>query len=993
MSFSRKSRTGTIRLLSMAAWSLLLVCVGVPKTHANSPADDFFEQSIRPLLTEQCQKCHGEKKQQGGLRLDSREAMLKGGDSGPALVPGKPNESLLIQAIRHDGDLKMPSAKKLPMGQISLMERWVAEGANWPKGRSQAIAKADPKKHWSFQPITRPAIPQVRNKAWPHNPVDAFILSRMEAAGLEPLPPATPAMLLRRVTYDLTGLPPTLEEQSEFERDHSPQAYVRVVNRLLASRAYGEHWGRHWLDLVRYADTAGENSDHPLPHAWRYRNWVMDALNADMPYDRFVREQIAGDLLAKGSTGREFSDHIVATGYWAIARRFGHDIDKDHHLTLEDAIGTLGQSILGLTLGCARCHDHKYDPLTARDYYGIYGILSSTSFSFPGCEPKQQPRDLVSLLSPADRERLVQPLDAEIVRVESRLKELTVKLDSQSKASAAQGRAPSKTLASGVVAEGATSILPETELRSVPVKKGEALVLTIGNNGGYGADTTRLEFSVEEVLPDGKTGRIWSLADLLTNFHGGNPHADRYGNANTWLLMADKGSVRLLPEKASNISNRPELLAWRLTDNPSVLVNTSEQPVNVWTTLPAKGIFVHPGPDSAVAIGWMSPLEGTVRVRGQVQDAHKAPLDGVSWKLQQMVDSRWGTDLLAQGDINREMAVLEKRLKELKQEKTKVPVAYAVSDGKPADSRLHLRGDPEKPGEVVPRKNLDILGGQKVSGTQGSGRLELAEWLTSPNNPLTARVIANRLWQIHMGKGIVTTPSDFGTRGQPPSHPELLDHLASSLIQSGWSLKNLHRLLVLSATYQQQAVAGDSSGLFRGHLRRRLTAEEIRDSFLAATGELDSAPGEGHPFPPESSWSFTQHGPFAAEYPTNKRTVYQMQKRNRRDRFLALFDGADPNASTASREATTVPTQALYFLNDPFIKARITGMEKRLVGLPTDQAKLDAACRLLYCRPASEADRQDLAEFLAGYPKPDRDDAWRGWLGVMLAANEVLYVD
>ncbi|MFM8933586.1 MAG: PSD1 and planctomycete cytochrome C domain-containing protein [Gemmataceae bacterium] len=990
---SRKSGTGAICLGLRVARLLVLLGAMVPCTRAASPADDFFEQKIRPLLNDQCQKCHGEKKQQGGLRLDSLESVLKGGDSGPAVVPGKPDDSLMIRAIRHDGDLKMPSSKKLPASQIGLLERWVAEGAPWPEGRTEKFAKADPKKHWSFQPVTQPAIPSVRDKAWPRNPVDAFILARLEAAGLEPLPPAEPAMLLRRVTYDLTGLPATPEEQTAFERDHSPQAYARVVDRLLASRPYGEHWGRHWLDLVRYADTAGENSDHPLPHAWRYRNWVMDALNADMPYDRFVREQLAGDLLAKGSSGREYSDHIVATGYWAIARRFGHDIDKDHHLTLEDAIGTLGQGVLGLTLGCARCHDHKYDPLTMRDYYGLYGILSSTSFSFPGCEPKQQPRDLVALLSPADRERMVQPLDAEIAKVESRLKELAAKLDSQGKASAIQGSNLSKALASGVVPEGATALLPESDLRTVPVKKGEALVLTIGNNGGYGADTTRLELSVEEVLPDGKTGRVWSLADLLANFHAGNPHADRHGNANTWLLLADKGTARLLPEKAGNINNRPELLAWRLTDNPSVLVNNSDQPVNVWTTLAPRGIFVHPGPDSAVGIGWLSPLEGTVRLRGLVQDAHRAALDGVTWKLQQMVTPRWGIDVLSQADTNREMAALDTRLKELKAEKAKVPVAYAVTEGKPADARLHLRGDPEKPGDLVPRKNLDILGGQKVLGTQASGRLELANWLTSANNPLTARVMANRLWQIHMGKGIVTTPSDFGTRGQPPSHPELLDHLASTLIQSGWSLKSMHRLLVLSATYQQQAVASDSSGLFRGHLRRRLTAEEIRDSFLAATGELDPTPGEGHPFPPEGSWSFTQHGPFAADYPTNKRTVYQMQKRNRRDRFLALFDGADPNASTASREATTVPTQALYFLNDPFIRARIAGLEKRLALLPTDQARLDAGCRLLFCRPASEADRQDLAEFLAGYPNRSPGEAWRGWLGVMLAANEVLYVD
>ena len=253
--------------------------------------------------------------------------------------------------------------------------------------------------------------------------------------------------------------------------------------------------------------------------------------------------------------------------------------------------------------------------------------------------------------------------------------------------------------------------------------------------------------------------------------------------------------------------------------------------------------------------------------------------------------------------------------------------------------------------------------------------------------------MVNRLWQWHMGKGVVATPSDFGTRGTLPSHPELLDHLASRFMQSGWSLKAMHRLLVLSATYRQQAVPSDNTNLFIGHIRRRLTAEEIRDSLLAATGELDTEPGERHPFPPESSWSFTQHGPFAADYPTNKRAVFQMQKRNRRDRFLALFDGADPNATTASREATTVPTQALYFLNDPFIRARVAGLEKKLATQPDDGSRLDLACQLLYGRNASENDTQDLAEFLAAYPPMAKTEAWRGWLAVMLAANEVLYVD
>ena len=979
-----------IAFFSLAIWVLPNLVLALPDA---TPADDAFERDIRPLLIQNCQKCHSDKKQQGGLRLDSRQALLKGGDTGPAIVPGNPNDSLLIQAVRHTADLKMPATKKLPDEQIAKLERWVAEGAYWPANQANTTTKADTKKHWAFQPVTNPPLPSVRDTAWPRNSIDQFILARMEAARLAPLPPAESRMLLRRVTYDLTGLPPTPEQQDQFAKDPSPEAYARVVDNLLSSRAYAEHWGRHWLDLVRYADTAGENSDHPLPHAWRYRNWVIDALQADMPYDQFVREQIAGDLLTAQSTGKEYASHIVATGYWAIARRFGHDIEKDQHLTLEDAIGTLGQGVLGLTLACARCHDHKYDPISMRDYYGLYGILASTKFSFPGCEPKQQPADLVSLISKAEQEQRLKPLDEKITKLDAQRKELAAKLDTLSGSNATKSKDSLKQLGTGVVAEGATVPLKGENLDSLPIKTGEALVLTIGPNGGYGADTTRLDWVIEEVLANGKAGRTWSLNDLLNDFHAANPHSDQLGNNNTWFLLANKGGYRLLPEKAANINSRSELLAWRLTDNPAVLINSSSQPVSVWTNLAPKSVFVHPGPDTPVAIAWRSPISANVRLRGSVTDAHPAALDGVSWKLEHQTSPLWTKELLAQTAVSKELADLDAKLNELKAEKNRVPVAFAVTEGKPADTRLHLRGDPEKPGEAVPRKNLDILGGQKVANAQNSGRLDLANWLTSPANPLTARVMVNRLWQWHMGKGVVATPSDFGTRGTLPSHPELLDHLASRFMQSGWSLKAMHRLLVLSSTYRQQAVPSDNTNLFIGHIRRRLTAEEIRDSLLAATGELDMVPGEGHPFPPESSWSFTQHGPFAADYPTNKRAVFQMQKRNRRDRFLALFDGADPNATTASREATTVPTQALYFLNDPFIRARVAGLEKKLATQPDDGSRLDLACQLLYGRNASENDTQDLAEFLAAYPPMAKTQAWRGWLAVMLAANEVLYVD
>ncbi len=488
---------------------------------------------------------------------------------------------------------------------------------------------------------------------------------------------------------------------------------------------------------MRYADTAGENTDHPLPHAWRYRNWVIQSLNDDEPYDQFIRDQVAGDLLAKDGPPEQADDRIIATGYLAIARRFGHDIDKDMHLTYADTIDTLGRSVLGLTLGCCRCHDHKYDPLSARDYYGLYGIFESTRFAFPGCEPNQQPRDLVPL-----------------------------------------------------------------------------------------------------------------------------------------------------PPSASNAA-RPA-------------------------------------------------------------------------------------------------------------------VAYAVAEGVPHNTRLQRRGEPADLGPEVPRKFPDVLGGQKVQATRTSGRLELAQWLTDPTNPLTARVIVNRVWHWHFGRGLVMTPNDFGTRGARPTHPELLDDLASQFIESGWSLKALHREILLSATYQQASISSEPSPWYDSFARRRLSAEELRDTLLAAGGELETTPGAAHPFPPEATWHFTQHDPFAAEYETRKRSIYLMQKRNRRSRFFALFDGPDPNESTPRRDVTTVPTQALFFMNDPFLHARAARFAARIrASAPGERARLDFAYQVLLGRDPTEDERTEARSFLQEYatmvadrPQDQRGvEAWEAYARVLFGCNEVFHVD
>lgn len=655
-----------------------------------APEDaELFEKKIRPILVTSCIPCHGPEKAKAGLRLDSRSALLRGGDSGPAIRPGKPESSLLLKAIRQtDPDLSMPPAKagkKLPEDLIAEFETWIRSGAAYP-GPSNAPAA----KHWAFLPVVDPG--GTIDTLWP---TSGAVADRRT--------------LIRRVTFDLTGLPPDPQDVDQFVSDPSPEAFEKVVERLLASPGYGEKWGRKWLDLARYADTAGENSDFPVPNAWRYRNWVIDAYNRDLPYDQFIREQVAGDLIDHPT-----KEQIIATGYLAVARRFGHDTDKDMHLTYEDVIDTLGKSILGLTIGCARCHNHKYDPVTTRDYYALYGIFSSTRFPFPGCEAKQKPHDLV-------------------------------------------------------------------------------------------------------------------------------------------------------------------------------------------------------------------PLAGT-------------------------------TDQ-----------------------------AYAVADGTAQDARFQNRGEPTMPGDLVPRRNLELLGGQVLGDVRTSGRQDLARWLTDPKNPLTARVMANRIWQGHFGRGLVATPSDFGTRGAAPTNPRLLDHLAARFVAGGWSVKAMHRLIVGSAAYQRADFP-----------RRRLDAEEIRDALLVASGELDRSPGEGHPFPPEKDWKFTQHAPFKAVYDSKRRSVYLMTQRIQRHPFLALFDGPDTNASTALRGTSTVPTQALYFLNDPFFHARAQALARRLLALPPAE-RVPAAHRLSFQREPTprECSRAEtfLEAYRAGPPAQPELGVWSAYARTLLGSNEFLTVD
>jgi hypothetical protein len=868
-----------------------LLASGVPaggQEPVSADGAEFFERRIRPVLAEKCYSCHSAKagKVKADLALDTREGLRRGGYSGPALVPGDPENSLLIKAIRHTSeDLEMPpkEADRLTPEQVRDFELWVKMGAPDPRGTDVGSPSAKPRidfaearKFWSYRPVGDPPVPEVGDRSWPESPIDRFILAKLEEKGLKPAPDADKRTLLRRVTFDLTGLPPTPEEMEAFLADDAPDAFAKVVERLLASPRYGERWGRHWLDVVRYADTAGCNSDYPIPQMYRYRDWVIRAFNEDKPYGDFIREQLAGDLLP-WKTWEERNEKVIATGYVANSRRFASSENGIQHLIIEDTIDNLGRTFLGLTIHCARCHDHKFDAISNEDYYALYGIFQSTRYPFPGIELNKVPRDLVPLVPPEEVERILAPhrerlaaLDAEVKRLEAE----------------------------------------QAEARRVIAEEG--------------------------ARPAASAGPPAAPAPVVP------PPA----------VAADPALARRFAELAA----------------------------------------------------------AEARARGEAArlEAERAALVAEAERSRRIAEASRRLE-----ELRRAIEAAQKKREEYAKSMPLVESAYAVAEGaKPGNARVHLRGDPKTLGAEVPRRFLTVLGGRELpSGHAGSGRRELAEWIADPGNPLTWRVMANRIWQYHFGRGIVATPSDFGVRGQAPTHPELLDWLTRRFLESGGSIKALHRHVVLSRTYRMssradaEALRVDPENAYLWRFpRRRLEAEAIRDALLAVAGTLDPTPGGPHPFPPQNTWSFTQHKPFIAVYETAKRSVYVMTQRIRRHPFLALFDGPDTNASTAVRTVSTTPLQGLYMLNAPFVHEQARAFAERLRRERAgEDERIERAYHLAFGRPPSSKEREVGRSYLAaararlaaaGMTEDRRDtEAWESYARVLFRLNEFIYVD
>jgi hypothetical protein len=770
----------------------------------------FFETKIRPVLARHCYQCHSAqaKKPKAGLRLDSRAGVLRGGASGPAIVPGKADDSPLIQALRQDG-LAMPPRGPLPAAVVADFERWVSMGAPDPRDRPAAQAGkmdlAAGRKHWAFQRPQRHGAPPVRDTSWPQGVIDRFLLARLEAAGLRPAPDADRAVLLRRVTIDLTGLPPTPEEIDAFLADRSPDAWARVVDRLLASPAYGERWGRHWLDVARYADSNGKDENLTFHEAWRYRDYVIACFNEDRPFDRFVREQLAGDLLTADSRARR-DEQLVATGFLVLGPKvlFDRDPLRRKMDVVDEQIDTVGRAFLGLTLGCARCHDHKYDPVPTADYYALAGIFAST-----------------------------RTLDG--------------------------------------------------------IKENNPLV------SGW------------MLRPLGNDGERLRAAQL----------------AHQQQLEATGVALRKARADCLDLEAR--------ADSPEAAARL------------------------AVARAGVKDLEA--RERRLQATGPPAP-----------------------------------------------PLAMAVRDeDRPGDVPINVRGDPHAPGPQVPRGFLQVIAtahAPKLPADR-SGRLELAQWLTARDNPLTARVLVNRVWLHLFGEGLVRSVDNFGAQGEPPTHPELLDDLAVRFMEDGWSIKKLVRELVLSRAYQMAVAESaeaarmdpDNKLLWRAS-RRRLEAEVLRDTMLSVSGRLDRMMG-GSAVAALGEFATNNGGKGGiATDGSTRRSVYLPVLRNGLPPLFEVFDFADPDVSISKRNATTVPTQALYLMNSPFVMDQAQAAARRLLAeAEGDEERLVLLYRRALGRPPTTGERVTVRRFLGEQRRGAEVEAWTAVCQAVFGCSELRFLE
>ncbi len=900
---------------------------------------EFFDQKIRPLLAETCYECHGEKKQESGLRLDSRASFVKGGTTGPIVVPGEPDTSKMIAVVRYTGSIKMPPDMKLFPEEVELLTEWVRSGAHWPHDAgdepapeapaydaSARMAKAKAEL-WSLQPVRMPQTPAISDQSWSRSGIDPFILAKLDATGLKPSPEADRRTLIRRLAYDLTGLPPAPADVDAFVHDDRPEAYAELVEKYLASPQYGERWARHWLDVARYSDTKGYvfNEDRFFPFSYTYRDYVVRAFNADLPYNQFIVQQLAADQLDLGDDKRA----LAAMGFLTLGRRF---LNNPHDI-VDDRIDVVTRGFLGLTVTCARCHDHKFDPIPSADYYSLYGVFRSS------VEPGELPlietpdpndpvyQDYLNVLKQKETEvdDYIQQVHGELMTHSHEktgdyilgahfAKDIT---DNEAFLRLAKDRALNHQ-----ILKRWTDFLKTKAEANDPVWAAWAAYSKIAQDT-FAQDAPNVMANLKSagVALNGRVAKTFESppADIADA-------AARYGKL---LSEADQTWLRLLAERtqaAAEKSTAPEI--------PTALEDADLEALRQVLYVAGQPGNVSLG--DAFELSEVPVRERITAMRNNVEN-HKSTHPGRPDRAMALVDAE-----------------------------------------KPFDPYVFLRGKDTNKGADVPRRFLEVLStGERVPFQHGSGRLDLANAIASADNPLTARVFVNRVWAHHFGKPLVSTLSDFGLRSDTPTNPDLLDYLARRFMDEGWSIKNLHRMIVTSAAYRQSSLdradglaADPENRLLWKQNRRRLDFESMRDSLLTVAGKID----------------LTLGGPavemFDAPF-TPRRTIYGLIERQNLPNVFRSFDFATPDAHAPQRFETVVPQQALFLMNSPFSieQARAFADRADLVACADTADRARQMFRATYQRDPSADELALVQEFLArGFdtgPEPLPPSPWK----------------
>lgn len=922
------------------------------------PDIDFFEKKIRPILVDNCYSCHSlGKRLRGGLSLETKEAVLKGGDTGPALIAGKPDDSLLIKAVRYtDPELRMPPKGKLPASAIADLEKWVAMGAPDPRSGNIKVAHKyvdveTGRKFWAFQPPKTPAIPQVADKAWPRNDIDRILLAGLEAKGLKPAKDADAATLLSRLHFVLTGLPPTPAELDRFQQAAGRDlqaAVIDVVDRLLASPHFGERWGRHWMDVARFAESSGGGRSLLFKDAWRYRDYVIRAFNNDMPFTQFIVEQLAGDLL-EGKTPEERYWRLVATAFLILGPHNYESQDKPilEMDIIDEQIDTIGKGFLGMTIGCARCHDHKFDPIPTKDYYALAGIFKSTKFIVHSNVSNWTVRQLPV---PPEQEVVIKKYEAELADLKEQIK-------------LAKANAPK-------------AVAVAAEIKGTPV--------AVKDLPGIVVDDSQAK----------KVGN-WMFSTFSNNFVGdGYLYDDRGMKGEKTLTFQPEFTktgfyeVRLAYVPFKNRADKVEVRIFHTDGDDTVYVNEQVQP-------PIDGRFVSLGRFRFEQGNQWFVMVTTDGANGHVaadavQFLSDEDLKTLSERTPEKTPIKSGKTL--------PLADLEAQLKHLEAKAPSRPTAMAVSDAdKIADFYVCIRGNVHNKGDSVQRGFLQVatLGTMPAIAAKESGRRELAAWLANADNPLTARVLVNRLWHHLFGAGIVRTVDNFGATGELPSNPELLDYLAVRFMNEGWSIKKMIREIVLSHAFQMssepnaEGVKADPENRLLWRMnRRRVDAETLRDSILTVSGQLDTTicgdtvkPGTTV----ERDYKFDDV----------RRSVYTPIFRNRLLELFEVFDFPDPNIVAGRRNISTVPTQALYLMNNPFVMtqaryaAQATLKEKGL----DDGQRVELAYRKCLGRLPSGRERELALAYVAAAGSTEQLAAWERFYQTLFACVDFRYVN